>query len=75
MLYEIGDILCKEFFPEMPTTLIDKAPADGLTGKTDEDVLGFTYKELDDYLLKVFTPMQKLLPSSKKSIEWLSINE
>ena len=34
----------------LPKNLIDKAPADGLTGKTDEDVLGFTYKELDEYI-------------------------
>ena len=25
----------------LPAFLADKAPADGLTGKTDEDVLGF----------------------------------
>ena len=30
---------------------IDKPPADGLTGKTDEDNLGFTYDELDNYIL------------------------
>lgn len=30
--------------------LIDKAPSDGLCGKTDEDNLGFTYAELDRYI-------------------------
>ena len=34
----------------LPEVLIDKAPSDGLTGKTDEDVLGFTYAELDRYI-------------------------
>lgn len=29
---------------------IDKAPSDGLTGKTDEDNLGFTYNILDRYI-------------------------
>ncbi len=29
---------------------IDKVPADGLCGKTDEDNLGFTYVELDRYI-------------------------
>lgn len=29
---------------------IDKAPSDGLTGKTDEDNLGFTYNLLDRYI-------------------------
>ena len=32
---------------ELPDALIDKAPSDGLCGKTDEDNLGFTYAELD----------------------------
>ena len=34
----------------LPTDLIDKAPADGLCGKTDEDKFGFTYEVLDKYL-------------------------
>ena len=27
-----------------------KPPSDGLTGKTDEDVLGFTYDTLNEYI-------------------------
>ena len=34
----------------LPDVLVDKAPADGLCGKTDEDNLGFTYAELDRYI-------------------------
>ena len=34
----------------LPHGLVHKAPADGLTGKTDEDILGFTYAELNHYL-------------------------
>lgn len=34
----------------IPEFLIDKAPADGLCGQTDEDRFGFTYKVLDKYL-------------------------
>ena len=34
----------------IPTELIEKTPADGLTGKTDEDNLGFTYKTLDTFI-------------------------
>lgn len=30
--------------------LVNKAPGDGLSGKTDEEALGFTYEELDAYL-------------------------
>ena len=31
---------------------INKAPSDGLCGKTDEDNLGFTYAELEEYICK-----------------------
>ena len=41
---EIGRIL------GLPGDLVDKAPSDGLCGKTDEDNLGFTYAELDRYI-------------------------
>ena len=41
---EIGRIL------GLPDVLVDKAPSDGLCGKTDEDNLGFTYAELDKYI-------------------------
>ncbi|MBP5225177.1 MAG: NAD(+) synthase, partial [Lachnospiraceae bacterium] len=34
----------------LPEVLIEKKPADGLTGLTDEDNLGFTYAELDRYI-------------------------
>ena len=41
---EIGKYL------KLPIELVEKAPADGLTTKTDEDNFGFTYEELDSYL-------------------------
>lgn len=41
---EIGKIL------NLPKDLIDKTPTDGLSGKTDEDNLGFTYDVLDRYI-------------------------
>lgn len=34
----------------LPEELIEKPPIDGLTGKTDEDNLGFTYAVLDRYI-------------------------
>ena len=34
----------------VPAFLVDKAPSDGLCGKTDEDNLGFTYAVLDKYI-------------------------
>lgn len=44
-IYQIGDAL------DLPMLLVHKAPADGMSGKTDEDNMGFTYEELDAYLL------------------------
>jgi len=35
---------------ELPQKFIEKAPEDGLSGKTDEDNLGFTYAMLDKYI-------------------------
>lgn len=34
----------------LPEELIEKVPTDGISGKTDEDKLGFTYQELDNYI-------------------------
>lgn len=36
----------------IPVDLVDKVPSDGLCGKTDEDNLGFTYAQLDNYISK-----------------------
>ena len=41
---EIGRLL------GLPDELVDKPPIDGLSGKTDEENLGFTYAELDKYI-------------------------
>ena len=45
---ELGKELCEEF--NLPVDLVVKKPADGLTGKSDEENFGFTYKQLDDYI-------------------------
>lgn len=34
----------------LPSRLVEKTPIDGLSGKTDEENLGFTYAELDRYI-------------------------
>lgn len=34
----------------LPEALIEKPPEDGLTGRTDEENLGFTYSDLDRYI-------------------------
>jgi NAD+ synthase len=41
---EIGKYL------DLPINLVEKVPSDGLTDKTDEDNLGFTYAALDKYI-------------------------
>lgn len=43
---EIGHQLC------LPSFLVNKAPSDGLTGKTDEESLGVSYEDIDTYIRK-----------------------
>ena len=50
----------------LPNSLIHKAPEDGLSGKTDEDNLGFKYSELDDYILNGIKPSD---PKKLENIE------
>ena len=52
---EIGDDI------GMPRNLVHKAPSDGMCGSTDEMKLGFTYQELDDFLLGTGTPCEKTM--------------
>ena len=40
------------YLKELPARLVDKAPADDLCGKTDEDNLGFSYEMLDKYIVQ-----------------------
>lgn len=52
-ILKIGDDL------KIPYELVHKAPSDGMSGKTDEDNLGFTYKELDSLILKTGEPIKE----------------
>lgn len=45
----------------LPAHFIEKVPADGLCGSTDENNLGFTYAELDDYILRNIEPSPEKL--------------
>lgn len=58
---EIGHIL------GLPAELVEKTPIDGLCGKTDEENLGFTYKELDIYIRtgEIADPEKKALIDRK----------
>lgn len=49
----------------LPTELVEKVPIDGLCGKTDEDNLGFTYAELDQYIREGIEPS----PEKKEKID------
>ena len=49
-IYKIGDAL------NLPEHLVRKAPADGMSGKTDADNMGFSYEILDDYLMNGNVP-------------------
>lgn len=51
----------------LPDVLVDKVPIDGLSGKTDEDNLGFTYAELDRYIRtgEIDDPAKKALIDRK----------
>ena len=53
----------------LPKDLVYKKPADGLTGQNDEDVLGFSYAELDNFIRngekgENFEKIQKMHKSS-----------
>lgn len=53
----------------LPDELVDKVPEDGLSGKTDEDNLGFTYDVLDEYIRTGLFPSLPL--ETKKRIDCL----
>lgn len=44
-VYAMGDAM-----EELPYDLVHKAPADGMSGKTDEDNMGFSYEVVDQHL-------------------------
>lgn len=50
--YYVREILALgNILEELPTHLVNKAPGDGMSGKTDEDNFGFSYETLDAYIL------------------------
>ncbi len=46
----VREVVAMGKYLQLPINLVEKVPADGLTDKTDEDNLGFTYATLDEYL-------------------------
>lgn len=53
----------------LPEKYVNKKPADGLTGKTDEEVMGFSYDELDNFIRngKISKNHEKILKMHKGS--------
>lgn len=63
---EIGRLL------GLPEKLVEKTPIDGLSGKSDEDNLGFSYAVLDKYIRNIENPD----PETKSKIDRLhSLNK
>lgn len=60
----------------LPYDLVHKTPSDGMSGKSDEEKIGFTYEELDNYLLienktpsrEVFEKINKMHESNKHKL-------
>ena len=48
--FTVGEVKAIGEYLGLPKKFVEKTPIDGLCGKTDEDNLGFTYAELDDYI-------------------------
>jgi len=51
----IGDLTTEEVIAvgdslRLPNELVHKTPSDGLTGQSDEEKLGFSYKQINDYI-------------------------
>ena len=46
----VREVIAVGKYLNLPINLVEKVPSDGLSGKTDEDNLGFTYAVLDRYI-------------------------
>ena len=67
--YTVREVLaigeCLGVAPE----LLYKAPEDGMSGKTDEEKIGFSYKALDDYIINGIEPEPEVSEKIKKMHE------
>ena len=48
--YTVQEVKAIGRYLGLPFMFTEKVPSDGLCGKSDEDNLGFTYAELDEYI-------------------------
>ena len=49
--YTVSEVLKIGEYLGLPDTIVHKTPSDGLSGRSDEDKIGFTYDTLDNYIL------------------------
>ena len=82
----LGFLTCTEVIRlgldlDLPEELINKAPSDGLTGKTDEEQFGYSYKEIDEVLLKkvdngeIYEFIRKLYDKNEHKIQPIKMYE
>lgn len=55
----VTEVLALGDYMKLPREFVHKAPSDGMCGKTDEDNLGFSYEDLDKYILLGMPPKSK----------------
>lgn len=65
--YTVREVLVIGDAIGLPYDLVHKEPADGMSGLADEDNLGFTYDEVDNWLLEGIEPRKEILDRYKAS--------
>lgn len=78
--YTVREVLLIGSALGLPEDLVYKTPADGLCGKTDEDNLGFTYEDLDAYILEhklpdfeTYLTIRKMHDRSKHKLRYMPV--
>ena len=68
--YTVREVKTIGQYLSLPDEFVNKVPIDGLCGKTDEESFGFTYEQLDAYILDNEIPDVNTLGN----IKWLNKN-
>ena len=65
----VDEVKSLGIYMQLPANLVEKAPSDGMCGATDEDKLGFTYAELDNFIRdnRVNDNIGRILELNRKS--------
>lgn len=68
--FTVAEVKAIGRYLKVPMNLVEKTPSDGLCGRTDEDNLGFTYAELDEYIRtgRIENPEHKAIIDRKHRI-------